>query len=103
MSKDLELWCIKQVADYFCVSVSTIRRRLRERKSGDGSFPIPAFGFNRIARWRRADIENWSEVEPEIITVETPTQRNRKVELAQQGLASLGIKVPQKNSTKKGA
>ena len=42
-------------------------------------------------------------MEPEIVTVETPTQRNRKVELAQQGLASLGIKIPQKNSTKKGA
>jgi len=98
-----ELMNIKEVAAFFQVSESTIRRRLRERKHGDGSFPVPVFGFGRIARWRRADIENWNEVEPEIITVETPTQRNRKVELAQQGLASLGIKVPQKNSTKKGA
>jgi len=86
-----ELMNIKQVAEYYSISESTVRRRLRERKNGDGTFPIPIFGFGRIARWRKSDIESWSEIEPEIVTVETPTQRNRKVELAQQGLASLGI------------
>ena len=103
LSKDLEFWNIKQVAKYYDVSESTIRRRIRDRKNGIGSFIIPVFGFGKVAKFRRSDVENWNEVEPEIITVETPTQRNRKVELAQQGLASLGIKVPQKNSTKKGA
>jgi predicted DNA-binding transcriptional regulator AlpA len=98
MPKDLELelWDIKQVAEYFCVSESTIRRRLRDRKNGIGSFIVPVFGFSRIARWRREDIENWNEQEPEIVMVETLTQRNRKVELAQDGLATLGIKVPKR-------
>ena len=98
-----ELMNIKEVAAFFQVSESTIRRRLRERKHGDGTFPIPVFGFGKIARFRRADVENFCEVVPEVVAVETPTQRNHKVELAQKGLASLGIKVPQKNSTKKGA
>ena len=95
MSKDLEFWNIQQVAAFYAVSESTVRRRIRERKNGNGTFPIPVFGFGRIARWRRSDIESWNEVEPEIITVETPAQQNRKVELAQKGLASLGFKVPQ--------
>ena len=91
-----ELMNIRQVAEYYAVSESTVRRRIRERKNGDGTFPIPIFGFGRVARWRRSDIENWSEVEPEIVTVETPTQVNHKIEQAQKGLASLGIKVSKK-------
>ena len=91
-----ELMDVKQVAEHFGVSESTIRRRIKERKDGEGSFPVPVFGFNRVARWRRLDIENWNEIEPEIITVETPTQKNQKVKQAQSGLAALGIKTPKK-------
>ena len=89
-----ELLNVKQVAFFFGVSESTIRRRIRERKNGDGTFPIPIFGFGRIARWRKSDIESWSEIEPAIITVETPAQQNSKIVAAQKGLAGLGIKVP---------
>jgi len=89
-----DLMNIKQVAEYFQVSESTIRRRLRERKTGDCTFPVPIFGFGRVARWHKSDIESWNEIEAEIVTVETATQRNRKVELAQKGLAELGIKIP---------
>ena len=84
---------IKQVANFFGISESTVRRRLRDRKNGEGSFPIPVFGFNRIARWHRADIESWSEIEPEIIVVETPAQKNRRVESAKKGLTTLGINI----------
>ena len=94
--KTTEFMNIKQVAEYFGVSESTIRRRLRDRRNGIGSFLVPAFGFGKIARFRRTDVENWSEVEPDIVTVETPSQQNRKVELAQKGLADFGIKVPKK-------
>ena len=94
MTKDQELWNIKQVATFYAVSESTIRRRIRERKNGEGTFPIPIFGFGRVARWRRSDIEIWNEEVPEIISVETPAQQNRKVELALDGLAGLGYKVP---------
>ena len=89
-----ELMNVKQVAEHFGVSESTIRRRIKERKDGEGSFPIPVFGFNRVARWRRFDIENWNEIEPEIITVETPSQTKSRVKAAQTGLAALGIKTP---------
>lgn len=84
---------IKQVAEYFGVSVSTIRRRIKERKECEGSFPLPVFGFGNIARWRRSDIESWNEVEPEVITVETPAQRNQKLEATHKDLAELGVKV----------
>ena len=96
-----ELMDVKQVADYFGVSVSTIRRRLRDRKNGIGTFIMPVFGFGKIAKFRKSDLESWSEVEPDIITVETPAQQNHKIELAQKGLASLGIKVPQKSSQRR--
>jgi len=89
-----ELMNVKQVAEHFGVSESTIRRRIRERKDGEGSFPIPVFGFGKIARWRRYDIENWTEIESEIITIETPSQTKSRVKAAQTGLAALGIKTP---------
>ena len=85
---------VKQVAEYFGISESTLRRRLRDRKNGEGTFPTPIFGFNKVARWRRYDIENWYETGPDIITVESPTQINRKVESAKKSLTTLGIKVP---------
>jgi len=91
---------IKQVANFFGISESTVRRRLRDRKNGEGSFPIPVFGFNRIARWHRVDIESWSEIEPEIIMVETPAQKNRKVESAKKGLAALGVNVSKGTESK---
>ena len=81
-----ELMNIKQVAEYYAVSESTVRRRLRERRNGDGTFPIPIFGFGRVARWRRSDIENWCEAVPEVIVAETPAQQNHKIEVAQRGL-----------------
>ena len=93
MNKDLEFWNTKQVAAYFGVSESTIRRRIRDRKNGVGTFLIPVFGFGKIAKFRRSDVENWSSAVPEIVMVETPAQQNRKVELAQEGLARFGIKV----------
>ena len=96
MSKDLEFWNIKQVAAFYGVSESTIRRRLRDRKNGIGSFIIPVFGFGKVAKFRRSDVESWSETEPEVVTVETPTQANLKIEQAQKGLAGLGIKVSKK-------
>ena len=88
-----ELMNVNQVAAYFGVSVSTIRRRLRDRKNGDGTFLVPVFGFGKIARFRRSDVENFCEVVPEIVTVETPAQQNHRVEQAKKGLAGLGIKV----------
>jgi len=90
---------VKQVAEHFGVSESTIRRRIRERKDGEGSFPVPVFGFNRVARWRRFDIENWSETEPEIIAIETSAQVSRRVKAARSGLAALGYKVPKGNES----
>ena len=96
MTKDLEFWNIKQVAEYYGVSESTIRRRIRDRKNGIGTFIIPVFGFGKVAKFRRADVESWNEDVPEVITVETPAQQNRKVELAQKGLADFGIRVSKK-------
>ena len=96
MTKDSEFWNIQQVAAFFGVSESTIRRRLRDRRNGVGTFLVPAFGFGKIARFRRVDVENWCEEVPEIVTVETPAQQNHKIKVAQEGLAGLGIKVQKK-------
>ena len=88
-----ELMNVRQVAEFYRVSESTIRRRIKERKAGDGSFPIPIFGFGKVARWRRSDIEDWNEIEPEVVHIETPAQQNSKVQLARQGLSDFGIKI----------
>ena len=64
MKKNSNLFKIQEVAQYFGLSVQSIRRRIKEAKQNKSSFPRPVFGYNRKALWRRPEIESWNELEP---------------------------------------
>jgi predicted DNA-binding transcriptional regulator AlpA len=61
MSKSKDLLTLQEVAQFYGLSVQSIRRRLQEAKSGKSRFPRPIFGFGRKALFHRRDIENFTE------------------------------------------
>jgi predicted DNA-binding transcriptional regulator AlpA len=61
MSKSTDLMTLQEVAEFYGLSVQSIRRRLQEAKSGKSRFPRPIFGFGRKALFHRRDIENFTE------------------------------------------
>jgi excisionase family DNA binding protein len=61
MSKSTDLLTVQEVAQFYGVSTQTIRRRLKEAKTGKSRFPRPIFGFGRKALFHRRDIENFRE------------------------------------------
>jgi predicted DNA-binding transcriptional regulator AlpA len=63
MIKSSDLFTIQEVCRYYGLSEQTIRRRIKEARAGNSSFPSPIFGYGRKALWHREDIENWSETE----------------------------------------
>jgi predicted DNA-binding transcriptional regulator AlpA len=65
MSKNQNLMTVKEVAEYYGLSVQSIRRRLKESKEKRGSFPSPVFGFGnkRKLLFHRSEIEGWKETE----------------------------------------
>ena len=66
-----DLMNIQEVAEYFGISESTIRRRLRDRKNGEGSFLVPIFGLPPIHGGFSAF---WS-----IVAVERPEMRQSEI------------------------
>jgi predicted DNA-binding transcriptional regulator AlpA len=65
MSKNQNLLTIREVAEYYGLSIQSIRRRLRESKNKSGSFPSPVFGYKKKLLFHRNEIESWKESEPE--------------------------------------
>lgn len=55
---------IHEVCRYLNLSIQTVRRRIKERREGIGSFPLSITGSTRKGLWRRSDIESWNESEP---------------------------------------
>ena len=56
------------VCSYFGLSASSIRRRVREAREGNNSFPLPLFRASHRLVWRRSCIENWRGEDVEVIT-----------------------------------
>ena len=61
MGKSTDLLTVQEVAEFYGLSVQSIRRRLQEAKSGKSRFPRPIFGFGRKALFHRRDIESFTE------------------------------------------
>ena len=59
MKTTTDLLTISEVAAYFMISESSVRRKVRQAREQQGLFPLPIFSKNCRLRWRRSDIENW--------------------------------------------
>jgi predicted DNA-binding transcriptional regulator AlpA len=67
MKTNADLLNLTEVASYFSLSPSTIRRKVRETRQGLNNFPLPLFSSNCKLLWKKSDIENWNGEEAEVI------------------------------------
>lgn len=63
-----DLLSLEQVGEYFGLSESTIRRKVRASRKGLGNFPLPLFSANSRVLFRRSEIENWRGEDAEVTT-----------------------------------
>ena len=101
MTKSLELWGIKEVAAYYGVSETTIRRKVRKRRENGFGFVIPIFSQGSKLLWRRVDVENFQceDVEPIVFNSSpVPSPQMKSHEQAQRELRALGVKLPNQSN-----
>ena len=95
------------VCAYFGLSESTIRRKVRERRAGASTFPLPLLKSRCRVIWRRSDIEAWRGEDGESITF-TPLQvplNQRAMEIpssaqVRRGLEAFGISLPNQSGNR---
>jgi predicted DNA-binding transcriptional regulator AlpA len=94
-----DLLDLKGVCDYFGLSESSIRRKIRETREGRGNFVLPLFGAKNRILFRRSDIENWNGEDSEVVnftpslTPPNPQGLQSSAEV-RRGLEAYGIKLP---------
>jgi len=95
---------LEGVCQYFGLSESTIRRKVRDRRENRGTFPLPLFGSKCRIMFRRSDVENWRGEDVEVVTF-TPTmppsnpQVERNMTKIHKELAALGVRLPHQASS----
>ena len=67
MKKNKNVYDMKDTCNYFGLSESTIRKKVRESRNGESNFPLPLFKSGSKALWRKSDIEAWGGEEGEVI------------------------------------
>jgi predicted DNA-binding transcriptional regulator AlpA len=95
---------LKGVCDYFGLSESTVRRKIKDTREGRGNFLIPLFGTKCRILFRRSDVESWRGEETEVVSF-TPSlppplpQVEQNNDRIRKGLEALGVKLPPKASS----
>ena len=98
-TKNDDLLTLAEVCSYFGLSESTIRRKVRDSRDGNGNFPLPLFGSKCRVLWRKSDIENWSGEDGDTMTF-TPSLPppmpyvERNLAKVHKQLAALGVRLP---------
>jgi hypothetical protein len=103
--KSDELMDIHEVAAYYGLSESSIRRRVRATRNGQSNFILPLFSGGSRVLFRRVDVLSWAGEDADVI-VFNPTQvpsvpqsslvkSNAQV---QRDLQELGVKLPTKSN-----
>jgi len=62
-----DLLDLEGVCNYFGLSESTVRRKIRDTREGRGNFILPLFGSKCRIVFRRSDVANWKGEEAETI------------------------------------
>ena len=90
---------LKGVCDYFGLSESSIRRKIRDTREGKGNFVLPLFGSKCRILFKRSDVENWKGEDAEVVNF-TPSmipptpQAIQSDAQVRKGLEAFGVKVP---------
>jgi predicted DNA-binding transcriptional regulator AlpA len=94
-----DLLDLEGICNYFGMSESTVRRKIRETREGRGNFILPLFGSKCRILFRRSDVESWKGEEAEIINFSpslpplTPQVLPSDAQV-RKGLEAMGIKYP---------
>jgi len=104
MKKNFDVFSMTDVCNYFGLSESTIRKKVRESREGKGNFPLPLFKSGCKVLWRKSDIETWHGEDGEVVhfmSTGTSATSEAPLNLAEthKRLAKLGISLPQANGT----
>ena len=101
MKKSEDLFDLTDICNYFGLSESTIRRRVRNSREGNGNFPLPLFSSGSRVLWRKSDIENWAGEDANTImftapSIPTPVPPKNAAQV-RKGLEALGVKFNDNN------
>ena len=104
MQKSSDLWDVVEVANYYGVSTSTIRRKIRKSRENGCGFVTPIFSAGSRLLWRKSDILDFkSEDEAKTVmfmpSVPSISQQQIKSHAqVQRELRALGVKLPNNES-----
>ena len=95
MKSNNDLLTLSEVAAYYMISKSSVRRKVKQAREQQSPFPLPIFGKGCKLLWRRSDIEDW-EGENSVIeftpSVSMPTIQTGHVKRRNQILRELKSK-----------
>jgi hypothetical protein len=98
-----ELLDLEGMCNYFNLSESTIRRKVKATREGTANFILPLFSTGRLL-WRRIDVEAWRGEDAEVVHF-TPSLPPPKPQVEQnlskvhKELAALGVRLPSQASS----
>ena len=104
MKTSNDLLTLAEVCAYFGLSESTVRRKVRDSRDGNGNFPLPLFKSKCRVLWKKSDIENWNGVDGATIAFtpvlnlppHLPAQVKTDAQI-RRGLQALGVNLPPHN------
>jgi predicted DNA-binding transcriptional regulator AlpA len=100
MQKSQDLLDLKEVASYFGVSESTIRRKVKKRRENGCGFILPLFSQGSRLLWRKSDVLSWEGEGQEEVIMYTPSVpslapvQTKSHSQVQRELRALGVKLP---------
>ena len=95
-----DLLSLDAVCEYFGLSESTIRRKVRDSREGTGNFPLPLFKSGCRVLWKKSEIMSWNGEDAETITFTSslipPISQAAQPQNAAQALRGRSGKLPSK-------
>jgi len=103
MTRSSDLWDVVQVANYYGVSTSTIRRKVKKSRERGYGFVAPLFSSGSRLLWRKSDILEFKgeDVAETVMfmpsTPSMPPVSQQSHEQVQRELQRLGVRLPKTN------
>ena len=99
MTKSVDLLDINEVANYFGISESTVRRKVKKSRENGFGFILPLFSQGSKLLWRKEDVLSWTGENSETIVFNPsvpsiPATQMKSHVQAQRELRALGVKLP---------
>jgi len=101
MKKNPDLMDITEVAEYYGISESTVRRKIKKKRETGYGFLLPLFAHGSRLLWRKEDILAWEGEGTEEVLMFTPSvpatlpaAQTKSHAQVQRELRALGVRLP---------